>query len=470
MRVLTSPAETGAVTLALPQDVQAEAYDYPAAFFEPRVWTIPRARADHGRLAEAAQRIRGSRRPMIVAGGGVIYSEATGALRRFVEATGIPVGETQAGKGALPEPHPSALGGVGATGTQAANLLARDADVVIVIGSRLSDFTTASKTAFQHEDVRFISINVAELDAFKHAALPLVGDARATLDELLPLVAGYRVDAEYTQAIAELKTGWEAEVDRIYAGTTGVAQSAIRDPQSAIRDPQSAMLQQGQVIGALQEFLAPTDVIVCAAGSLPGDLHKLWRARDPKGYHMEYGYSCMGYEIAGGLGVKMAAPDRDVYVLVGDGSYLMMAQEIVTAVQEGVKITIVLLDNHGFASIGGLSESVGSGGFGTRYCYRNAATGELDGEQLPVDLAANAASLGANVIRAGTLAAFRDALAASKADSRTTVIVVPVDRESRVGGYESWWDVPVAEVSATPDVQRARAAYQDAKQRERDFL
>jgi 3D-(3,5/4)-trihydroxycyclohexane-1,2-dione acylhydrolase (decyclizing) len=468
MRVLTSPAETGAVTLALPQDVQAEAYDYPAAFFEPRVWTIPRGRADHARLNEAAKLIRASRRPMIVAGGGVIYSEATDALRRFVEATGIAVGETQAGKGALPEPHPSALGGVGTTGTLSANVVAREADLVIVIGSRLSDFTTASKTAFQHEHVRFISINVAELDAFKHAALPLVGDARATLDELLPLVAGYHVDAEYTEAIARSQSLWRAEVERIYAGTSGGAQSA--NLESAIRDPQSAILQQGQVIGALQEYLAPTDVIVCAAGSLPGDLHKLWRAHDPKGYHMEYGYSCMGYEIAGGLGVKMAAPDRDVYVLVGDGSYLMMAQEIVTAVQEGIKITIVLLDNHGFASIGGLSESVGSGGFGTRYRYRNAKTGELDGEQLPVDLAANAASLGANVIRADTLTAFRDALAASKADSGTSVIVVPIDRESRVGDYESWWDVPVAEVSATADVRDARAAYEDAKRRERDFL
>jgi 3D-(3,5/4)-trihydroxycyclohexane-1,2-dione acylhydrolase (decyclizing) len=459
MRVLTSPTETGAVTLALPQDVQAEAYDYPAALFEPRIWTIARARADRERLREAARLIRESRRPMIVAGGGVIYSEATGALRQFVEATGIPVGETQAGKGALPEPHPLAVGGLGATGTEVANLLARDADLVLVIGSRLSDFTTASKTAFQHERVRFISINVAELDAFKHAALPLVGDARAVLEELQPLVAGYRVGADYTESIAAAQSAWRAAVDRVCAG-----------PESAVSHAQSATVAQAHVIGVLQDVLAPTDVIVCAAGSLPGDLHKLWRARDPKGYHMEYGYSCMGYEIAGGLGVKMAAPDRDVYVLVGDGSYLMMAQEIVTAVQERVKITIVLLDNHGFASIGGLSQSVGSAGFGTRYRYRNPSTGELDGEVLPVDLAENAASLGAHVIRAGTLAELRSALAAAKAGPRTTVIVVPVDRESRIGGYESWWDVPVAEVSTTREVQDARAAYEDAKRRERDFL
>jgi 3D-(3,5/4)-trihydroxycyclohexane-1,2-dione acylhydrolase (decyclizing) len=460
MRVLTSPAETGAVTLALPQDVQAEAYEYPMELFEPRAWTVPRARPDIGLLLEAARQIRASRRPLIIAGGGVIYSEATEVLRNFADATGIPVGETQAGKGALPEPHPLAVGGVGATGTKVANVLARDADLVIVAGSRLSDFTTASKTAFQHEDVRFIAINVAELDAFKQSALPLVGDARAALAELLPLVAGSHVGTEYTETIARLQGEWRAEVQRVC------------NPQSttsAIRNPPSA-LAQSQVIGVLQETLGPTDVIVCAAGSLPGDLHKLWQARDPKGYHMEYGYSCMGYEIAGGLGVKMAAPERDVYVLVGDGSYLMMAQEIATMVQEHIKITIVLFDNQGFASIGGLSESVGSDGFGTRYRYRNKSTGELDGAVLAVDFAANAASLGARAFRAGSPAELREALAAAKGEPRPSVIVVPVDREARVGGYESWWDVPVAEVSATREVQAARARWEEARRKERDFL
>jgi 3D-(3,5/4)-trihydroxycyclohexane-1,2-dione acylhydrolase (decyclizing) len=389
---------------------------------------------------------------MIVAGGGVIYSDATAALRRFVDATGIAVGETQAGKGALPEPHPLALGGVGATGTEAANLLARDADLVLVVGSRLSDFTTASKTAFQHEGVRFVAINVAEFDAMKHGAVPLVGDARAVLDELTSLVAGYRVGREYSESIAASKAAWCSEVDRVCAPS----------PRTPVT--------QAQVIAVLQAALSPTDVIVCAAGSLPGDLHKLWRARDPKGYHLEYGYSCMGYEIAGGLGVKMAAPDRNVYVLVGDGSYLMMAQEIVTAVQEDIKLTIVLFDNHGFASIGGLSQAVGSGGFGTHYRYRNPATGELDGDLLPVDLGANAASLGACVFRADTLDALRGALAAAAEESRTSVIVVPVDREARVSSYQSWWDVPVAEVSATADVRAARAAYDAARRRERYFL
>jgi 3D-(3,5/4)-trihydroxycyclohexane-1,2-dione acylhydrolase (decyclizing) len=454
MRVLTSPAETGAVTLALPQDVQAEAYDYPAALFEPRVWTIPRPRADRDRLQDAAQLIRASTRPLIIAGGGVIYSEATDALRRFVDATGIATGETQAGKGALPDPHPLSLGGIGATGTRAANLLARDADLVLVIGSRLSDFTTASKTAFQHERVRFVTINVAEIDAAKHAALPLVGDARAVLDELLPLLSGYHVSAEYAETVAASQADWRAEVDRVCAAT----------------EEGTTPVKQAQVIGVLQDTLAATDVIVCAAGSLPGDLHKLWRARDPKGYHLEYGYSCMGYEIAGGLGVKMAAPDRQVYVLVGDGSYLMMAQEIVTAVQERVAITIILLDNDGFASIGGLSESVGCGGFGTHYRERNPKTGELDGDVLPIDLAANAASLGANVWRANTIAAFREALTAAASHNGVAVIVVSVDRESRVGSYESWWDVPVAEVSATPEVRDARTVYEGARRKERDFL
>jgi 3D-(3,5/4)-trihydroxycyclohexane-1,2-dione acylhydrolase (decyclizing) len=471
MRVLTSPAETGAVTLALPQDVQAEAYDYPAALFEPRIWTVPRARADRDRMQEAARLIRSSSRPMIVAGGGVIYSEATDALRRFADATGIAVGETQAGKGALPEPHPLTLGGVGATGTRAANRLARDADLVIVIGSRLSDFTTASKTAFQHERVRFVTINVAELDAGKHAALPLVGDARAVLEELLPMLAGYRVGGEYEAAVKAAQADWQAEVERVCAAGLAAEAPEGRSPGLPAEAPEGRRrVTQAQIIGVLQDALGPTDVIVCAAGSLPGDLHKLWRARDPKGYHLEYGYSCMGYEIAGGLGVKMAAPERRVCVLIGDGSYLMMAQEIVTAVQERLAMTIVLLDNRGFASIGGLSEAVGSGGFGTKYRYRNPATGDLDGDALPVDLAANAESLGARVWRAGTLESLRDALAEARTEQRPSVIVVPVEREARVPGYDSWWDVPVAEVSSRRDVQAAREAYEIARQRERDFL
>jgi len=459
MRVLTSPVETGTVTLALPQDVQAEAFDYPSALFERRVWTVARPRADQSLLTRAAEWIRGSKQPLIIAGGGVIYGEATDALRHWVERTGIPVGETMAGKGALPFNHPQALGAVGVTGTPGANIVAREADLVIVLGSRLSDFTTASKTAFQHPDVRFVNVNVAGFDAAKHAALPLVADVRVTLEELDALTAGYTVPAEYRARVERMGVEWDAEIERIYNLDV-----------TADTDASPRPISQGEVIGAVNGASRPQDVLVCAAGSLPGDLHKLWRTRDPKGYHLEYGYSCMGYEIAGGLGVKMAAPERDVYVMVGDGSYLMLAQEIVTAVQEDCKLIVVLLDNHGFSSIGGLSESVGSAGFGTHYRFRDSATGLLDGEILPVDLAANARSLGAEVIEATDLPSLRSALETARANKRTTVIVVEVDREQRVGGYESWWDVPIAEVSEVEAVQQARVEYEVARRRERVFL
>jgi len=451
MRVLTSPADTGAVTLALPQDVQAEAYDYPEAFFGRRVWMVPRTRPDADALRLAATVLRSATQPLIIAGGGVLYSEATGSLRRFAEATGIPVAETQAGKGSLPFDHPQAVGAIGVTGTSAANLLARDADVVLVVGSRLSDFTTASKTAFGHPHVRFVTINVAEPDACKHAALPLVGDARATLDELAAGVAGYAAPSAYGARVAALKADWEREVDRIYHLNHG------------------PLVSQGEVIGLLNEFVDPSDIVVGAAGSLPGDLHKLWRTREPGGYHMEYGYSCMGYEIAGGLGVKLAHPDRRVYVMLGDGSYLMMAQEIVTAVQEGLAITILLLDNHGFASIGGLSESVGCAGFGTEYRYRTAS-GDLDGQPIAVDYVASAAALGAHAVAARNRTEILDALRQARASDRTTVIVIPVDRHQRVGGYQSWWDVAVAEVSEMPSVQAARRQYDTMRAKERPFL
>ncbi len=452
MRVLTSPAETGAVTLALPQDVQAEAYEWPSALFERRVWTIPRNRPDIELVRLAAQRIRESARPLIIAGGGVLYSDATEVLHRFVTQTGIPVVETQAGKGALPYDHTQALGAIGATGTPGANISAREADLVIVVGSRLSDFTTASKTAFQNPAVTFININVSEFDAFKQASIPLTGDARATLEELAALVGDYRVSAEYAARVDRFRTEWDAEVSRIYNLEHG------------------PLISQGEVIGVVNTLSRPQDVVVCAAGSLPGDLHKLWRTRDPKGYHLEYGYSCMGYEIAGGLGIKMADPARDVYVMIGDASYLMMAQEIVTSVQEGYKLIIVLLDNHGYASIGGLSESLGSGGFGTEYRYRDPQSGLLSGDVLPLDFAANAASLGAQAIRAKDRDSLANALLEAQKAERTTVIVIETDRNQRVAGYESWWDVPVAEVSEMDSVQAARANYEAAKTNERYFL
>jgi 3D-(3,5/4)-trihydroxycyclohexane-1,2-dione acylhydrolase (decyclizing) len=451
MRVLTSPADTGAVTLALPQDVQAHAFDYPTKLFEKRVWTIPRARADVNLLKKAAEWIRASKKPMIIAGGGVIYSEATDQLESFAEQTGIPVSETFAGKGSLRYDHPRCLGTLGASGTSAANIIARDADLVIVVGSRLSDFVTASKTAFQHPDVRFIGINVSEFDAFKHAALPLVADARVTLEELAEAVRGYHVAADYSAQIAQLREDWDAEVERVYHLGHGPLPS------------------QGEVIGVVNEFSDPEDVVICAAGSLPGDLNKLWRTRNPKGYHMEFGYSCMGYEIAGGLGIKMADPDRNVYVMVGDGSYLMMAQEVITSIQEDYKLIIVVVNNNGHSSIGGLSEATGEQGFGTRFFYRTE-TGQLDGEVLPVDLAANARSLGANVIEADSVTSLKTALGEARDANRTTIVKIDVDYDVRVPGYESWWDVPVAEVSEVETAQQAYAEYEVAKRKERYFL
>ncbi|HEX7280466.1 MAG TPA: 3D-(3,5/4)-trihydroxycyclohexane-1,2-dione acylhydrolase (decyclizing), partial [Vicinamibacterales bacterium] len=376
MRVLTSPSETGAVTLALPQDTQTEAFDYPASFFEPNIWSVPRQRGDLTAIRLAAKALRSSQRPLIIAGGGVLYSEATEALRRFAEQARIPVAETQAGKSSMPWDHPLAMGAVGVTGTLAANRLARQADVVLALGTRLADFTTMSNSVF-HPDVQMLAINVCEMDAHKRGALAIVGDARATLDELREAVTGFETSAGYRENFGGWRTEWNDEVDRIYAQRTG------------------PVFAQAELIGAVNACASPEDVVVCAAGSLPGDLHKLWRSREPNTYHLEYGYSCMGYEIAGGLGVKMADPRRDVFVMVGDGSYLMMAQEIVTSIQLGHKLIIVLLDSDGYASIGGLSRSIGSHGFGTQFDYA-----------VPVDLAANAASLGAVVYRAGDRAAF----------------------------------------------------------------
>jgi 3D-(3,5/4)-trihydroxycyclohexane-1,2-dione acylhydrolase (decyclizing) len=450
MRVLTSPVETGAVTLSLPQDVQTEAFDYPEEFFRKRVWVIERNRCDNSLLAEAVEWIRAAKKPLIVAGGGVLYSEASGALSKFAEATGIPVCETQAGKGALPFDHPQEVGAVGVTGTPGANILAREADLVIGIGTRYSDFTSASKTAFQNSAVRFININVAEFDSYKHAALPLTGDAKATLEELQNLVTGYKVEPTYQSRIQNFRADWEKEVDRIYG---------IR------KEPP---ISQGEVIGAVNAAMQPEDTMVCAAGSLPGDLHKLWRTKKPGGYHMEYGYSCMGYEIAGGLGIKMADPKREVYVMVGDGSYLMMAQEIVTSIQEGYKLNIVLLDNHGFSSIGGLSRGCGNEGMGTNYRFRQGE--KYDGDLLPVDFVANAASLGAWAVRAKTRNDLVSALTDAHKQSRTTVVVVETAYDQRVPGYESWWDVAIAEVSERDSVQAARKHYEEARKKERIFF
>jgi 3D-(3,5/4)-trihydroxycyclohexane-1,2-dione acylhydrolase (decyclizing) len=471
LRVLTDPAETGAVTLALPQDVQTELVEVDPAFLAPRTWLVQRQPPAPEGLARAVALIRAARRPLIVAGGGTVYSGATAALRALVTATGIPVGETHAGRGALPSDHPGALGAIGATGTAAANRLARDADLVIGIGTRWSDFTTASKSAFQDPGVRFVNVNVCAFDAAKHAGLQLVGDARVALEQLAEALAGHHGDAEGAPRAERERDAWSAEVARIVAAAA-----------PAPGDGGAAALTQAAVIGAVNDAAGETGVVVQAAGSLPGDLHKLWRARDPagKGYHVEYGYSCMGYEIPGGIGVKLAAPEREVYVLVGDGSYLMMPSELVTAVAERARIVLVIVQNHGYASIGALSRSVGGAGFGTHH-RRDGDTGPvLDdasgtavagaAQPLPVDLAQNAESLGIPVTRVDDLAGLRAALVAARGADGPVGVHVEVGRFAESLDNEGWWDVPVAEGSDRPEVVAARERYERARRAQRSYL
>jgi 3D-(3,5/4)-trihydroxycyclohexane-1,2-dione acylhydrolase (decyclizing) len=455
MRVITDPVETGAVTIALPQDVQAEAYDWPEELFAERTWHVGRPLPEASVLDQAAELIRSARLPLIVAGGGVAYAGAQDALRAFAEASGIPVGESQAGKGSLPYDHPQSLGAIGSTGTTAANTLAESADLVIGVGTRFADFTTASRTAFQNPAVRFVNVNVARFDGIKHAGLPVVADAREALVALKQRLDGWSVDDEYRAQTAQLAREWDAIVERAYNPP---------EPTGA-----AGLLTQGEVLGCVNKLSDPRDVVVCAAGSMPGDLHKLWRTRDGKGYHVEYGYSCMGYEIAGGLGVRLGAPDRDVFVMVGDGSYLMMSSELVTAVQENIKIIVVLVQNHGFASIGALSESLGSQRFGTAYRYRGA-DGRLDGDKLPVDLAANARSLGVEVIEADSRADLEKAIGTAKAAAGPVVIHVRTDPLVGAPDSESWWDVPVSQTSTLDSTRSARSEYEEEKAAQRAHL
>ncbi|MEU7048614.1 3D-(3,5/4)-trihydroxycyclohexane-1,2-dione acylhydrolase (decyclizing) [Streptomyces lavenduligriseus] len=447
MRVLADPVDTGAVTLALPQDVQAEAHDWPERFFAERVWTVRRPGADAAELTEAVQAVRAARRPLIIAGGGVHHSRAEAALAEFAAATGIPVASTQAGKGSLRHDHPQDVGGIGHTGTATADALARTADLVIGVGTRYTDFTTASGTLFENPAVRFLNLNIAPFDGHKLAGLPLVADARSGLEELTERVRmhGHRVAGEYVAEYTEAKERWERTVDACFAA-----------PDPAARPTQP------QVLGALDALVDESDIIVNAAGSLPGDLHKLWRARSADQYHLEYGYSCMGYEIPAALGVKLAAPERNVWALVGDGTYLMLPTEIVTAVQEGVAIKLVLLQNHGYASIGGLSEAVGAERFGTAYRYP-AGDGTYTGAPLPVDLAANAASLGMRVLRAGNVEELRAALGEARAADVPTCVYVETETSDTVSGAppaQAWWDVPVAATATRPSAVKARELYE----------
>ncbi len=451
MRTLTSPADTGAVFLGLPQDVQTFAFDFPEEMFQPRVWHIPRPRPDRALLEEAGAWIRASRRPIIVAGGGVRYSQATETVRLLAERTGIPVAETHAGKGTLSYDHPLSLGGAGVAGTRAANVIAESADLVIGIGTRYTDFTTASKTAFQNPAVRFVNINVFEHDAYKHAAVPLVGDARATVEELTEVLGGFETSPEYRAEVERLNLDWNTEVERLY--------SLGRDP-----------ISQGEIIGLVEASADPQDVVVTSAGSLPGDLLKLWRSRDPLSYQVEYGYSVMGYEVAGGLGAKLAAPDREVYVMVGDASFLMMNSEIATAVQEGLKVIIIIIDNVGFSSVGRVSEQVGSEGFGCHYRARGES-GLYDGEPLSVDFGAICRGLGASAIHVESREELAAALQQARAATTTTCITVNTDWDERVPGYAScWWDMATAQVATIPAVTEARREYEREKPRERYLM
>jgi 3D-(3,5/4)-trihydroxycyclohexane-1,2-dione acylhydrolase (decyclizing) len=450
MRILADPAETGAVTLALPEDVQSEAFDCPASFFEKRVYAISRVVPARETLAAAAKLLRSARRPLIVAGGGVHYSDACAALQAFAEATGIPVAVTQAGKGSLLESHALGLGAIGVTGTLCANRLAEAADVVLVVGTRLSDFTTASKTLFQHAGVRFVSINVNAADAAKHGALPLIGDARATLAALRRSLTGWRVSPTHARAIKASRAAWEK-------------------PWQAMTSPapsRDGLLYQSEVIRVLNEHCGPDATVVHAAGGIPGDIHKLWRGKSSTDYHSEYGYSCMGYEIAGALGVKLAAPQRDVYTLLGDGSYLMLNQEIVTAVQEDLKITIVLTDNHGFGCIHNLQRACGGLSFGNEFLHRTDKTRRLTGQPVAVDYVANARSLGAVTFIATSADSLRAALASARAATGVCFIYIPVTPDSVMQGF-AWWDVPPAAISSRPSVRAARTTYETAVRRQR---
>ena len=453
MRVLTSPSETGVVTLAMPHDVQAESYDFPIEFFQKRVWYISRPSPDHRLIDKAVKIIKNSKNPMIVSGGGVIYSEAEHELEKFIDQCGIPVAETFAGKGSLHYKNPLNLGAMGATGTEGASKIAQNADVVIGIGTRYGDFTSASKSAWQNPDVTFININIAELDAFKQSAIPLQGDAKYTLDILAKSLKGYNTGKSYVNKIRQLNTEWDKIVDKVYS---------VEDDKNPV---------QAEYLGALNNFIEDNDVVVCAAGSAPGDLHKLWKTKSSKGFHLEYGNSCMGYEIPGGLGVKMADNSREVYVICGDASYLMLPADIITTIQEHYKITIILINNEGYASIGGLSNSVGGEGFGTHFKYRNPETGQLDGDFLPVDLAKNAESLGAIVYKPKGIDEYIDALSKAKRNERTTLIYVETIRDRKMAGYGySWWEVPVPEVSDSNEVQKVRTQYDKDKKLQKKYI
>lgn len=474
MRVLTDPAETGAVTIALPEDVQTEAYDWPAEFFAERVWRVRRPEPEPELVAEVGRRLARARRPLVVCGGGVIYSGASMELAAFARRYGVPVVESQAGKGALPWDHPSNAGAVGAAGGLAANRLAATADLVIAIGTRLGDFVTASKTAFQDPAVEFVSINVVPADAGKLRSLPLVADAKralACLGAELASAGWTGAPTGWRERVAALKAEWDGVVDDLRAGKGLAATRGGVDPGERLALADAGVpddrLAQSEVIGIVNDAVGGHATVVCAAGSMPGDLLKLWRPEDPKAYHLEYGYSCMGYEIPAGIGVKLAEPEREVVVMIGDGSYLMMNSEIVTALAEGLRFTIVLVDNHGFQSIHGLQRASGTPSFLNELRGRAAGADGLHGPYQSVDYTAHAAALGANALFTPTPEALREALAAARTADRLSVIVVPAHPEKRVPGFEGWWDVPIAEATDQENVRAARWEYERGRAKQR---
>ncbi|MDO5728335.1 MAG: 3D-(3,5/4)-trihydroxycyclohexane-1,2-dione acylhydrolase (decyclizing) [Actinomycetaceae bacterium] len=452
MRVLTDPADTGAVTLALPQDVQAEAFDFPEEMFAKRVWYVRRPPAEKDAIERAVKLIRSAKRPMVIAGGGVIYSEASEELREFARVTGIPVADTQAGKGAINFDHPQSIGGVGSTGGDSGNHIADKADLVIGVGTRYSDFTTASRTQFKNPDVKFVNVNVLAFDAMKNSGEMIVADAREALRDLTEALADYRVDSAYEDEVAREREAWHEETRKCY---------------HIDHQPLPAQLE---VFGALNEMMGDNDVVINAAGSMPGDLQALWQARTPVQYHVEYAFSCMGYEIPAALGVKMALPDSEVVAIVGDGTYQMLPMELATVVQEGVKVIYVLLQNYGFASIGALSESRGSQRFGTRYRAGAGRPHNEEGDLLPVDIAQNAESWGVRVIKVRTIEEFREAYREAEAYDRAIMIHIETDLYGPNPPGSSWWDVPVSQTSRIESTQQAYDEYVEAKKMQRHYL
>lgn len=452
MRVLTDPAETGAVTLSLPQDVQAEAFDWPLELFRERTWHVARPVPEPAALDRAAQVIRSASKPVLIAGGGAIYSEASEALAAFTDATGIPVLDTQAGKGALSADHPLCIGGVGSTGNNAANELAAEADVIIGVGTRYTDFTTASHTAFRNPQARFVNLNVKAFDAAKHSATMVVTDARAGLEALAGALEGWSAPAEHGEKAKQLRAQWEELV------------------QPCFEPHDQELPAQTEIFGALNDLMGDEDIVINAAGSMPGDLQALWKARSPIQYHLEYGYSCMGYELPASLGAKMARPDSEVVAIIGDGTFQMAPQEIATIVAERMKVILVILQNHGWSSIGALSESRGSQRFGTKYRMRNEDSGLLDGEKLPFDIPANIRSYGIEVEEVSDTAAFREAYRRAEARDQATAIVVNTDLYGPNPPGNSWWDVPVAAVSTLESTRQARTEYEQALKPQRHYL